>query len=48
MQTFTPRYCVGGHELTAGNVVEFTDGEHIYAGRVEHDGLRYIIVCAAG
>jgi len=39
------RYCIGLHELTAGDTIEFADDDRVVPGRIEHDGLRYIVVC---
>jgi len=53
MQNVTPgatygRYCIGQHELTSGDVIEFADDDRVLSGRIEHDGWRYIVVCGNG
>ncbi len=54
MQNVTPgathgRYCIGTHELTSGDVIEWAafDGARI-RGRVEHDNYRYIVLYGHG
>jgi len=39
------RFSIGQYELTSGDVIEFADGGRVLSGRIEHDGLRYIVVC---
>ncbi len=38
------RYCIGQHELTSGDLIEFTDGFTVLPGRIEHDGMRYMVL----
>lgn len=49
LQPLTPgsthgRYIIGGHELTSGDLIEFADADEIVPGRIEHDGMRYIVM----
>jgi len=37
------RFCVGEHELTSGDLIEFPDGDNQPIGRIEHDGVRYVV-----
>jgi hypothetical protein len=38
------RWQIGNHELTAGDVIDFTTGAKPQRGRVEHDGRGYVVI----
>ena len=47
-QTSPGRYYIGPHELTNGVLIEFVDDERSVFGRIEYDGLRYMVACSGG